>query len=76
MSSCNDFKDMINHLNEEKLSELCEKFLTDHETAMNILFKYCIDFGLILDNTQIKEYMTSMHSNGSFDNVICFGNEK
>ena len=31
----------INNLNEENQSELCEQFLTDHETAMNILHKYC-----------------------------------
>ena len=48
MSTFNDFKKMINNLNEENLSELCEEFLTNHEAAMNILSKYCNDFGLIL----------------------------
>ena len=75
MNGFNDFKKMINNLNEEKLSELCEQFLTDHEGAMKILSNYCSDFGLIFNNTEIKDHMTTMHSNGDFDNVICFGIE-
>ena len=75
MSTFNDFKRMINNLNEENLSELCEQFLFDHEGAMKMLTKYCNEFGLIFNNTEIKEHMTTMHSNGDFDDVICFGIE-
>ena len=75
MDCFNDFHQMINNLNEENLSELCEQFLTDHETAMKILSRYCRDFGLSLDNREIKDYMSTMHSNGDFDNVVCFGIE-
>ena len=75
MNGFNDFQTMINNLNEEKLSELCEKFLTDHESAMDTLSNYCRDFGLIFDSTEIKDHMTKMHSNGDFDNVVCFGIE-
>ena len=75
MSTFNDFKKMINNLNEENLSELCEQFLTDHEGAMKILSKYCTDSGLIIDNKEIKDHMTTMHSNGDFDDIVCFGIE-
>ena len=75
MNGFNDFQTMINNLNEENLSGLCEQFLTDHEAAMKILSKYCRDFGLIFDNTEIKDHMSTMHSNGDFDNVVCFGIE-
>ena len=75
MNGFKDFQNMINDLSEENLSELCEKFLTDHEAAMKILSKYCRDFGLIFDNTEIKDHMSTMHSNGDFDNVVCFGIE-
>ena len=75
MNGFHDFQKMINNLNEENLSELCEQFLTDHEAAMKILSKYCRDFGLSLDNTEIKDHMSTMHSNGDFDNVVCFGIE-
>ena len=75
MNGFNDFQEMINNLNKENLSALCEQFLTDHEAAMNILSKYCRDFGLIFDNTEIKDHMSTMHSNGDFDNVVCFGIE-
>tara|TARA_Y100001968_G_C19144634_1_gene613159 strand:+ start:115 stop:381 length:267 start_codon:yes stop_codon:yes gene_type:complete len=75
MNGFKDFQEMINSLNEENLSELCERFLTDHEAAMSILSAYCKDFGLIFDNTEIKDHMSKMHSNGDFDNVVCFGIE-
>jgi len=75
MDGFNDFQKMINNLNEENLSELCEQFLTDHEAAMKILSKYCRDVGLIFDNKEIKDHMTTMHTNGDFDNVVCFGIE-
>tara|TARA_B100001250_G_scaffold406180_1_gene424811 strand:- start:2133 stop:2399 length:267 start_codon:yes stop_codon:yes gene_type:complete len=75
MNNFNDFKKMIDTLNEENLSELCEQFLFDHEGAMKTLSKYCGDFGLIFDKTEIKDHMSTMHSNGDFDNVVCFGIE-
>jgi len=75
MNCFNDFQQMINNLNEEHLSDLCEKFLTDHEEAMKILSIYCRDFGLVLDDSEIKDHMSTMHSNGDFDNVVCFGIE-
>ena len=75
MSTFNEFKEMIHSLNKEILSELCEKFLTDHEGAMIILRKYCVNYGLIIDPTKIKDYMTMMHINGQFDDIVCFGIE-
>ena len=75
MNNFNDFQQMINNLNEDKLSELCEQFLTDHESAMKVLSSYCIEFGLIFNSTEIKDHMSTMHTNGDFDNVVCFGIE-
>ena len=73
MCTFNQFKAMINDLTDDTLSQLCEQFLTDHEGAMIVLSKYCSDAGLLLDDIQIKENMTQMHINGSFDKVLCFG---
>ena len=28
-----------------------------------------------IDDSEIKDYMSEMHSNGDFDNVTCFGIE-
>jgi|TARA_B100000131_G_C17815931_1_gene491680 phage/plasmid-associated DNA primase len=75
MNDFNNFQKMINSLNEEKLSELCEEFLTNHEAAMNTLLKYCSDFGLTYDTREIKDNMTIMHQKGDFDNIVCFGIE-
>ena len=75
MNNFQDFKKMINSLQEETLSELCEQFLFDHEGAMINLSKYCSDFGLVFDHIEIKNHMTTMHSNGEFDNIVCFGIE-
>ena len=73
MSNFNDFQKMIKNLNDEKLSELCEVFLTNHDVAMNMLFKYSSDFGLMFNSQEIKDNMTIMHKNGDFDNIVCFG---
>ena len=73
MSKFNQFKAMIDDLKDETLSQLCEKFLTDHEGAMQILSSYCCEAGLNIDDTQIKDNMTQMHIDGCFDHVLCFG---
>ena len=73
MSTFNDFKQMINQMSQDNLSELCEQFLTDHEGAMKNLSQNCSNYGLILNNIDIKEFMSMMHSNGDFDDIICFG---
>ena len=75
MSNIIQFKEMIKSLNNEILSEICEQFLFDHEGAMKTLTEYCYRFGMNLDASQIKDYMSEMHSNREFDNVICFGIE-
>ena len=75
MSTFTEFQIMINNLNKENLSELCEQFLTDHESAMKILSQYCSDSGLIFDSNDIKYHMSTMHKNGGFDDIVCFGIE-
>ena len=75
MSNIIQFKEMINDLKSEVLSEICEKFLFDHEGAMRVLSDYCKNFGMNIDDSEIKNYMSDMHSSGDFDNVVCFGIE-
>ena len=75
MSNINQFREMMNDLKSDILSEICEQFLFDHEGAMKTLTEYCYKFGLNIDDLEIKNYMSDMHSNGEFDNVVCFGIE-
>tara|TARA_B100001250_G_C19100657_1_gene486805 strand:+ start:179 stop:445 length:267 start_codon:yes stop_codon:yes gene_type:complete len=75
MTDINQFRGMINELKIEKLSEICEEFLYDHEGAMKTLSQCCYDFGIELNHLEIKNYMSTMHSNGDFDHVVCFGIE-
>ena len=75
MSNIIQFKEMIKELKSEVLSEICEQFLFDHEGAMKTLAEYCYSFGIQINDTEIKNYMSDMHSNGDFDNVVCFGIE-
>ncbi len=75
MQNIIQFKEMIKDLKSEVLSELCEQFLFDHEGAMKNLTEYCYNCGMHIDESEIKEYMSYMHSNGDFDNVVCFGTE-
>ena len=75
MSNINQFKEMIKDLKSEVLSDICEQFLFDHEGAMRVLSDYCNNFGMNIDDSEIKTYMSDMHSSGDFDNVVCFGIE-
>ena len=75
MSTIIQFKEMIKDLKSDVLSEICEQFLFDHEGAMRVLSEYCNKLGMHIDDSEIKNYMSEMHSNGDFDNVICFGIE-
>ena len=42
---------------------------------MRVLSDYCKNFGMNIDDSEIKNYMSDMHSSGDFDNVVCFGIE-
>ena len=75
MSNIIQFKEMIKDLKSEVLSEICEQFLFDHEGAMKVLAEHCKNFGIHIDDSEIKNYMSDMHSNGDFDDVVCFGIE-
>ena len=75
MSDINQFKEMIKELKSEVLSEICEQFLYDHEGAMRVLSDYCKKIGIHIDDSEIKDYMSDMHSKGEFDSVVCFGIE-
>ena len=75
MSNIIQFKEMIKDLKSEVLSEICEQFLFDHEGAMRVLSDYCNNFWMNIDDSEIKNYMSEMHSSGDFDNVVCFGIE-
>ena len=75
MSNINQFKEMIKDLKSEVLSEICEQFLFDHEGAMRVLSDYCNKFGMNIDDSEIKNYMSDMHASGYFDNFVCFGIE-
>ena len=75
MSNIIQFKEMIKDLKSEVLSEICEQFLFDHEGAMKVLSEYCHKFGMLIDEKEIKDYMSEMHSQGDFDDIVCFGIE-
>tara|TARA_B100000965_G_C19186751_1_gene581293 strand:+ start:364 stop:630 length:267 start_codon:yes stop_codon:yes gene_type:complete len=75
MSNINQFREMIVGLKNEVLSEICEQFLYDHEGAMKTLTQHCYKFGIHINELQIKNYMSEMHANGDFDEVVCFGIE-
>ena len=75
MNNINQFREMIKSIKSNELSEICEQFLFDHEGAMKTLSKYCYNFGMHIDEIEIKNCMSYMHSNGDFDDVVCFGIE-
>ncbi len=75
MTDINSFRGMIKDLQIDKLSEICEQFLFDHEGAMITLSECCSNLGIEISDSEIKDHISTMHSNGDFDHVICFGIE-
>ena len=66
---------MIFGLNPENLSEICEKFLYNHEEAVSCLISSSADKGVYIDNDDVKRCMMTMQRNGEFDDIECFGVE-
>ena len=71
-TSSNSFYGIIT-TNDEKLALRLKKLRShgvgrDKDLGNNELIN-------LVDDLEIKNYMSDMHSNGEFDNVICFGTE-
>ena len=66
---------MINSLGSDKLTELCEEFLHDHEGAVKSTILFGKKFGLDISRDDVKNCMMQMQLNGEFDEVVCYGIE-
>ena len=69
------FREMVSSFSSERLTELCETFLTNHDDAMKTLITSANEYGLELKEVEAKRYMMNMQLNGEFDSVECFGIE-
>ena len=73
MSKFEQFKEFLLGINSDKLSDLCERFIYDHEAATKTTKELSDSFGLTLTMENIKDYITEMHKDGDFDDVYCWG---
>ena len=73
MTTLDEFRSMLQLLDQEKLSVLCEQFVYDHAGAMAATIEISKAKGLSLDKDTVKEFITEMHENGEFDDVECWG---
>ena len=73
--SIDDFRHMIFDLNPQTLSEICEKFLYNHEEAVSCLISCSAKKGVYIDNDDVKRCMMTMQRDGEFDDIECFGIE-
>ena len=73
MGKFKQFRQFILGMNAETLSDLCERFIYDHEGATKLTKKISDSFGLTLTTDVIKDYVTEMHKDGDFDDVYCWG---
>ena len=72
MENLKSFRKILLSMENEKLEALCEKFLFDHDAAIETTLNYLAHSGLKTSKENIKTCITEMHNNGDFDNVICF----
>ena len=69
------FRAMIKSLDQKTLSDLCEKFVYEHDAALRAMLELAQEYGLRLTTDNIKELLSVMHQNGEFDHVECWGLE-
>ena len=67
------FRQLLLNIGQEELGSLCEKFLYDHEGAIQSTRNIVTSIGnLKLNSQEIKDFITEMHEKGDFDDVNCF----
>tara|TARA_B100000700_G_C14539261_1_gene621213 strand:- start:43 stop:303 length:261 start_codon:yes stop_codon:yes gene_type:complete len=75
MTTIDQFRKMINSLDDGVLADLCEQFVYDHEGAIKATIKFATDSGLLVNPNLVKDFITEMHQKGEFDHVECWGLE-
>ena len=73
MVTLDEFRQALKGLDEDVLSDLCERFVYDHEGAMKATIKFVADFGISIEPKVVKEFIGEMHRIGDFDDVECWG---
>ncbi len=72
MENFNQFRKILLNIGEDELGDLCEKFLYDHEGAIQSTLKLVSSSNLNVNSNDAKVYLTEMHEKGDFDDVNCF----
>ena len=66
------FRHLLLGIGKEKLGSLCEKFLYDHEGAIQSTLEIISGASLKFTEQEVKDFISEMHLRGDFDNVNCF----
>ena len=66
------FRQLLLDMGQEELGSLCEKFLYDHEGAIQSTWNIASRSNLKINLQEVKDLITEMHEKGDFDDVNCF----
>ncbi len=66
------FRQLLLGIGKEKLGSLCEKFLYDHEGAIQSSWNIASASNMKINLQEVKDFITAMHEKGDFDDVNCF----
>ena len=66
------FRQLLLGMGQEELGSLCEKFLYDHEGAIQSTWNITSRSNLKINLQEVKDLITEMHEKGDFDDVNCF----
>ena len=66
------FRQLLLAIGQEELGSLCEKFLYDHEGAIQLTWNIASRSNLKINSQEVKDFITEMHEKGDFDDVNCF----
>ena len=66
------FRQLLLGIGQEELASLCEKFLYDHEGAIQSTLEIISGASLKFTEQEVKDFIAKMHLRGDFDDVNCF----
>ena len=72
MEKFSEFRRLLLKIGIDELGALCEKFLYDHEGAIQSTLEIISGASLKFTEQEVKDFITEMHLRGDFDDVNCF----
>ena len=69
MALVEEFRQMTRGLDLETLSGLCERFVCDHQCAIDVTKEFASNYKIDITETEIQKFIIQIHENRDFDKL-------